>query len=1443
MCIPSELLTWVTYLWNRALWRLPFPCLIFYFLFFDGDGSFRVALQPPSKNARYPSTLPTLHSRSMVLSGCLHQNLGPICMARPTVFHPVVLSRLLSYFAAKSIQFPPDGIILHSFMIIMSLFWGARLTGGVLWLLGRKFFDWLCFRWSSPPGPAIFARNYYRRFISTVWAKANLPAQVTMACLTKLVLSTEMTAPLLSYVSFEDRPPTTVVLDNSATGYICNERSAFIEYFPVPSDNAPEVVTVNGSTMASGIGTIEISWDDDDGVVHTYKIHGVLHIPDSPVNLLGIGQFARDNPDLHVSIQTFDYHSIFRWGSYQRSLPHPSSNLPELPIRFRGTHADNDRPFWSFMTQYGKAVQDVPVYPALRLDGEATLRFGNDRNSIQGRVSWADPLDSSSEQPSTVLELDDDVTSHTPVPPTLPAPVTLSEQQLRFLRWHERLNHLPMAQMLKLAESGRLPRSFVHLKSDLPPCGACLFGRQHRRPRKGKLARGSIRKPEHDHPGAAVSTDQLVSHQPGLVPQSAGKLTNLRITAATVFVDHFSDFVYVALMPDLSSESTLRAKQEFEAFCGQHDVTIRHYHADNGRFTDTAFREDLRIHSQSLSLCAVGHHAQNGIVEKKIGLLTETARTMLLHAERFWPEAISSILWPFALKLAAHIHNHCHVSNTGVSPVALFTSTPTAYESSLDIFHTFGSPCYVLDSRLQSGLGGVPKWEPRSSLRIYVGLSPLHSTNVAMVLNPYTGLVSPQYHVVFDDHFQTLDALRRDTVPEAWKRLCETACVCQPVDSALFRHVFDGADCAESEVLLPASGEPDTNDTSNSGGDGPRAIKDNFVNLRQSGLRRSQRSRAPNPKYSMATKLLGYALLAANIVASESRQFSPVTIFQASVNAYHRANLLVDSTINSLNPFAFTTLHENNEVFTFKEAMNQTDSSEFVKAMVKEVQDHEERSHWTLLPRSEMPKGKKTILSIWSFKRKRSPSGELLKHKARLCAHGGMQKWGDSYWETYSPTVNWLSVRALLAISLINDFATSTIDFTLAFPQVDLDVDVFMELPTGMVGPDGSRKGYILKLNKSLYGLKQASHNWFLYLCKALENRGYIQSSVDKCVFYKDDIVLLIYVDDILIIGKDNDKVDAFKDSMKAGSENFIFTDGESLDCYLGVQIERLSNGTIKLFQPYLIERIIRIVMEDKPLNPSKIPAAKELLHKDSDGPVRKHDFNYRQVVGMLSYLQGTTRPDISAATHACARFCNDPKLSHEKAIIKLLRYLVYTKDKGIILNPDISKGIECYVDASFAPGWRPEDPHEATNLLSRTGYVICYANCPVHWSSKMQTEIALSTAEAEYIALSQAMREVIPFIRLIVEINVVFETNTDKPIMYCKVHEDNEACISMVQSPKFTPRTKHIALKYHHFRSYVDKGLIQIAHIGTTEQTADIFTKPLEQNTFEYLRKKLSGW
>ena len=195
-----------------------------------------------------------------------------------------------------------------------------------------------------------------------------------------------------------------------------------------------------------------------------------------------------------------------------------------------------------------------------------------------------------------------------------------------------------------------------------------------------------------------------------------------------------------------------------------------------------------------------------------------------------------------------------------------------------------------------------------------------------------------------------------------------------------------------------------------------------------------------------------------------------------------------------------------NEVFTFTQAMKEDDRMDFVSAMEKEIQDHESRGHWTIVTRSSLPQNAKPIKAIWSFKRKRRPDGTLLKHKARLCAHGGMQQWGDNYWETYSPVVNMLSVRLLLSLAKIYNLDSKAIDFVLAFPQADLDVDIWMYLPIGFqvdgqTEADSDRR-YILKLNKNLYGLEQASYNWFekLKVKEGLTSRGFVPSKIDPCL-------------------------------------------------------------------------------------------------------------------------------------------------------------------------------------------------------------------------------------------------------------------------------------------------------------------------------------------------------
>jgi hypothetical protein len=172
-------------------------------------------------------------------------------------------------------------------------------------------------------------------------------------------------------------------------------------------------------------------------------------------------------------------------------------------------------------------------------------------------------------------------------------------------------------------------------------------------------------------------------------------------------------------------------------------------------------------------------------------------------------------------------------------------------------------------------------------------------------------------------------------------------------------------------------------------------------------------------------------------------------------------------------------------------------------------------------------------------------------------------------------------------------------------------------------------------------------------------------------------------------------------------------------------------------------------------------------------------------------------------------------------------------------------EGMECWVDTAHASEWNNKTASNDPNTArSRMGYVITYAGCPMHWASKMQTEIALSTTEAIYIALSQAMREVLPIIWLMEEarkqgIPVLNAT----PRIHCKVFEDNEGAIEIANVPKMRPRNQHLNIKYHHFREEVKKGAISIYHTRTEEQIADIFTKPLPEQPFIKFREKLMGW
>jgi hypothetical protein len=253
--------------------------------------------------------------------------------------------------------------------------------------------------------------------------------------------------------------------------------------------------------------------------------------------------------------------------------------------------------------------------------------------------------------------------------------------------------------------------------------------------------------------------------------------------------------------------------------------------------------------------------------------------------------------------------------------------------------------------------------------------------------------------------------------------------------------------------------------------------------------------------------------------------------------------------------------------------MQAEDSLEFKSAMVKEADDHTTRGHWVFWEKRNVPQDHDILSAVWTLKQKRQiDTRAVYKHKARLNIHGGQQTHWVNYWETYSPVVNWFSIHLCLTFSLICNWSTRQIDFVLVFPQADVECDLFMELPRGLIFEGINQNTHCVKLIKNLYGQKQAGQVWNEYLVDGLIGRGFKQSKVDECVFYQGKTILLISVDDAVLCGPCSKVIN---DIIALLMESFDVTDEGEIDDYLGVKVTRPTKDTIDLRHPHLIQQIL----------------------------------------------------------------------------------------------------------------------------------------------------------------------------------------------------------------------------------------------------------------------------
>ena len=413
----------------------------------------------------------------------------------------------------------------------------------------------------------------------------------------------------------------------------------------------------------------------------------------------------------------------------------------------------------------------------------------------------------------------------------------------------------------------------------------------------------------------------------------------------------------------------------------------------------------------------------------------------------------------------------------------------------------------------------------------------------------------------------------------------------------------------------------------------------------------------------------------------------------------------------------------------------------------------------------------------------------------------------------------------MLQIAVNENLQIFQLDVKSAYLNAEIDHEIYLQQPKGFIKYDEKGNPLVLKLNKSLYGLKQSGRMWNNLLHNFLTDIDFVQSEADHCVYVCNKnnckIFLIVWVDDIIIASSSLDVTNSVKQML---ANRFKMKDFGYISYFLGIEFE-ISKNSMKMHQEKYIQKILeKFKMFD--CNPKLIPCDLNTVNLDfhDQSPLLSDPKLYREIVVSLIYLMTCTRPDICYIVTILSQYLCKPTMAHFNLAKHVLRYLKGTISQGLIFNCEGNKCLEGFTDASWA---------NSDGRKSISGYCFRLSNMSalISWKSKKQSTVALSTCEAEYISMTHGIQEGIFLKQLLVDM-LVF-CNEDPVVLFV----DNKGAIDLGKNPVHHQRSKHIDIKYHFIRSKIQDGQFVLKYVPSKDNIADIFTKPSTRLSLEQFK------